>query len=436
MKHHQLTTLQALGFFRRSNDRSKTLGEFQKLHLNYGDIIEIKRPLRVFLINSPKALKHILHDNQDNFPKSPLYKKIEFIFGEGLLSTDGEKWRKSRSSFTPSFSGKSIGHFIQNITNISVKSNDRLLTSLKSSSEVDFNSMISIMSLKVIDDCLFGGVTKGELSFLEESLNTLLKEVVKRLRNPIRGRFPYLYPSNKNITNIIKRIDSICYNVVHNAPKGSPFYQVKSLNNLDQKSLRNEILTLFLAGYETSANAMTWTIYCLLKNPQYISKLRNERNVVLGNKNIDADSLQKMPWLKSIIEESMRLFPPVPSISKMCLKDDIVEGVKIPAGSIIGIHQYIIHRDKRFWDSPNEFKPCRFHEKDYRNTFTYFPYSKGKRACMGDRLANIEMMIFISDFVNKFDFQFSDSFVFKPIFNMTLSNSGGLPLVISERISE
>jgi cytochrome P450 len=210
----------------------------------------------------------------------------------------------------------------------------------------------------------------------------------------------------------------------------------ESGTGMNDEELRDQVMTLFIAGHETTANALAWTLYLLSMHPESERRLFAETEAALGDRPPSPADMDSTPYCQYVIEESMRLYPPVPMISRQALQDDVLGGYHIPAGSEIMLSQYVTHRHPAFWDNPEGFDPERFAppRAEGRPPFAYFPFAGGPRRCIGDNFATLELRLVTPMIVQKYRLQLVSGHPVTPAALLTLRPQNGLPMTIHNRL--
>jgi cytochrome P450 len=198
------------------------------------------------------------------------------------------------------------------------------------------------------------------------------------------------------------------------------------------RQLRDEVMTFLLAGHETTAVALSWTWYLLAKHPEIADRLHAEVTSVLGTRPPSIDDLPKLPLARMVVEEAMRLYPPVWGVGRQALKEDSVGGYRIPAGAVVNLSPWVTHRHPAFWENPDRFDPDRFTAERVRSRprHAYFPFSSGPRLCIGEMFALIEAQIVVAMMMQRYRLALPAGAVVEPEVHLTLRPRGGLPMIV------
>src|SRR5919199_2342556 len=421
--------------------RNKLLREFihnplktlMDIAYTYGDISHFKFGRQhVYSINNPRYIEDILIRNNKNFIKSRGLQVSKRLLGEGLVTSEGEYHDRQRRIIQPAFHPTLIKKYADIMTACAVNMCQRWHDGII----VDIHKEMMHITLEIISKAVLGSEVKLEKD--DEVGNALMvcMEYFNRLLMPfgeLIEKIPIL-PVNKDYQRAKKILDSIVYNMIkehrYNQLKGIQqgdlLYTLLQAQDEEAKirpmndtQLRDEVMTIFLAGHETTANALTWTLYLLSQHPTVADKLYEEIHLVLGNNNDKDNSnsssssnknrvptiedLPKLEYTENVFRESMRLYPPAWTIGRQAINDYKVDKYIIPSGSIILMSQYVMHRNPRYYTDPDLFYPDRWNKevKSHLPRFSYFPFGGGIRGCIGEPFAWMEGILLIATICNQ-----------------------------------
>jgi cytochrome P450 len=373
---------------------------------------------KVLMVNDPEGVRRVLLDNVANYPKNGL--EIEFfsaMFGEGLLSAPGPKWRVHRKVMAPSFGTRTVESYAPAMVD-STLGFSRNWEALPDSAEIDIAEEMKVLTLKIICRTMFSAdadeladLARGALEYTQGSLEFGLLDVlpvigprrIKRAVDAIRAQFT-------NMDSAIYRLISEREKIRDEAPKDFLTRLVAAKDpddgaGLSASEVRDEVITIFMAGHETTAVTMTWVWYLLSQHPDEEAKLHAELDAVLGGRAPTLEDLPKLVYTRMIIEETMRVYPPAPGLSVREAKGaDQVSGFNVSPGLQILISPWILHRHRRLWDEPERFNPMRFSKEasEKRPRFAYLPFGGGPRVCIGATLAITEATVILAVLAQKF----------------------------------
>lgn len=370
-----------------------------KAFREYGDVVRFSfGPMVVHLVASPSGAQQILAENNKNYGKQTRgFKNLRYVLGNGLLTAEGELWKRQRRIAQPGFHRQKIAGFAEAM----VRAAEDCATRLESrrGQTLDVSAEMSRLTLRIVGETLLGHDPSDAADEVGKSLAYLLH--IANLRTGRILEVPPFFPSRENLRfrKALQTLDSVVVRMIHERrrePKDrgdllSMLMHARDSEtgeSMDDRQLRDETMTIFLAGHETTAMAMTFTFLCLARAPQVARELRQELNDVLGGRSATLEDLPKLRFNKMVIQEAMRLYPPAWLISRSVEGPDEVGGYDLPAGSIAFVCPYITHRHPRFWDDPEGFDPRRFEREPPKGA--YYPFGAGPRQCIGSGFAMME----------------------------------------------
>ncbi len=386
----------------------------------YGDICHFKFGRQhIYLLNHPDLIKDVLVTNNHKFVKSRGTQIIKKVVGEGLLTSEGKIHSMQRKAIQPVFNPDRIKAYVDIMANLGLQTSYRW----KDGSEFDIHREMMQLTLAIVSKTLFGSDIEEQKAGQVADAVRVLVEYFNRLRSPFGELFEKLpLPSNRRVQRSKKVLDDIIYKMIsqrRNEPGMDGRVDLLSMllgimqrqsasgeteYEMDDQQVRDQAMTLFLAGHETMANALTWTFYMLSQNPAIERKLLQELEAVVGNVAADESILPsvshipKLTYTETVFRESMRLYPPAWALGRKTLQDYEAAGYTIPAGSVVIMSQYLMHRDRRYYDQPDSFVPERWLSEGIARLprFSYFPFGGGPRSCIGEPFAWTEGILMIA----------------------------------------
>jgi len=383
------------------------VAEYIKTYGDYSLIKPVSRSNNTVLINDPDGVKHILVKNHENYVKGPGFERVKMLLGNGIIVSDGAYWRKQRRMIQPAFSRKHIESFtnvMQSVNNIWVKDWQK-----KAENEdiVDITDEMSRLSLEIILRCLFG----DDLDKLihqqgENPFSILTDDLTRDMQLVIR--FRALKKLVQQLINERRETDKKYYDFLDAFINAD---EKDSNKGMSDEEIIDEVMTLIIAGHETSANTLNWVWYELSQNKEVENKFHDEIERVASGDVPAFDELANLKYCKQIIEETLRLYPPVWLYSRTALEDDNVGGYDIPAGTNVFFTPYFIHRHTQHWSEPEQFNPANFSEEQVKNRhkFAFIAFSAGARRCIGDYFSIVEMQIHLATMAKKFRLECVDT---------------------------
>jgi cytochrome P450 len=384
-----------------------------------------------YLVFSPEDSKYILQENHRNYGRSPAFEVLKIFLGNGLLTSDGDFWRRQRRLAQPAFHRQKLAALTQTMIAETADWVDEL-KKLDRTKPVNMSQAFMDVTMRIVCKTLFSSDTANQLDGLSSALDSLNRLANKRLLSPIRFPMHWPTPANRRFRQSVVLVDSFIYGVI-NQRRQHPLEaeqrddllgmllsaeDEETGERMSDKQLRDECVTIFSAGHETTAVSMAWTIQLLTQHPDVLTRLRAESRAVLGDDQLPhPDAFRSLTYTLQVIQESMRLYPPAWIMSRRAYQDDQVGSYRIPAGDTALVCPYLLHRDPDNWPDPNRFDPERFAPggpKERLHAYAYLPFGGGPRLCIGNQFALMEMQILLAMLVRKFDLKAANERLVKP----------------------
>jgi cytochrome P450 len=400
--------------------------------------------LHVYHINHPDLIRQMLVDESEKFEKAKFIKRgFAPLAGEGLLTSDGDLWRRQRRLIQPAFQPKHLAAYGE----VMATHARRLADSFKDGETRDIHFEMMTLTLGVVVKNLFG----FDIDEDGDRLGALMTDVLDATNSRLITAFPIptWVPTPRNIRErrAIKALDLILQRMIHarrtaTAPPDDDLLgrllaarDEESGAGMSDRQLRDEMMTLFLAGHETTANALTWTIYLLSQHPDVADRLGRELDTVLEGRAPTAADVSKLTYTEMVIRESMRLYPPAPGFAREPIEDVTLAGYTVPKGSLVSVITTALHRDKRFFADPDQFDPERFAAgwMDRIPRYAYLPFGGGPRVCIGNNFAMMEARLILATLAQRYRFTLAPGQEVKAIQLVTLRPKGGLRVTLCRR---
>ena len=339
----------------------------------------------VYVVSDPEHVDHVLRINWRNYKKGQAIKRIGLLLGNGLMVSEGEFWKSQRRMIQPAFHDKAIGALINVISAANIALLKKWKESAQEKESVNITSDISHMVLKVVLISIFG----DDYDQVAPHFNILSDESARNLQFAQRFR-----PLGKIVSEVAgqrRKQNRTATDILGMLMEAR---DTKSQTMPDSQLVR-EIMTLIVAGHETTASTLNWAWYLLSKSAEVEEKLSSELNAVPGTGSPETGDLERFVYTRQVIEETLRLYPAGWLMTRAALKNDRLGDYLVPAGTEIYISPYLIQRHPAFWEAPDRFNPDRFgpDESRTRHPMTMLPFSAGPRKCIGESFARIEMQI-------------------------------------------
>ncbi len=378
------------------------LGFFMRMTEDYGDIVRLKLgPKTFYLVNHPDGLKQVLQDNNRNYRKG--YDQAKPLIGEGLVSSEGEFWRRQRRLVQPLFHRRRIGGFAETMIASSYEQLQGWSEMVGQSQPIDLAAEMSRLTQKIIAKTMFSTDVGDQTDALLEAFDIGLQYFNQQLFNPIPFLDRLPTPTNIRFRRALKLLDGVMFDLIEER-KRAPVERDDLLGlllkvrdadtgeGMSDQQIRDEVLTIFFAGHETTAATLAWAWYLLANHPDAAKRLYQEVDRVLGDRRPTPEDYEALQYTRGVIQESMRLFPPAWMFARQAIEPDIICGYHIPAGAALFLCPYTTHRHPDFWDRPNEFDPTRFEPavSQDRHRMAYVPFGAGPRLCIGRDFSLLE----------------------------------------------
>ncbi|MBN8220351.1 MAG: cytochrome P450 [Spirochaetes bacterium] len=417
---------------------------FAGLAAKYGDVVRFTVFGReALLFSDPELIKEVLIAQPKNFRKSRGLQLAKALLGDGLLTSEGDLHKRQRKLASPAFAKSRMGKYGDEMVRITREQ----AAGYAAGETVDANQLMMRLTLAIVNKTLFDADVTGDAPKVAAALEVILNNM-DRLLNPFTEIMNMLpLPSTLRLREATESLNTIVYRIIAER-RASPEDRGDLLSifmaaqdeeadgaRMTDKQIRDECLTLFIAGHETTANALAWTLYLLAKNPEWVTKARAEIKAVTGGSSLTATHFPQLKILYRIFAEALRLYPPAWTISREASVDTQVGGYDIAAGTTVVMSQWVMHRHPRYWPDANAFDPDRFlpENEATRPKFAYFPFGGGPRQCIGDQFAWMEGVLILAVLLEKFTPQLTAPGYEADIHPMiTLRPRGGMPLVFAK----
>ena len=396
----------------------------------YGDFVPFRLgKLRMLLVNDPEAIREVLVTKNDAFTKSPALRNAKVTLGEGLLTSEGDFHRRQRRLSQPAFHPQRVTSYADAMARFA----DEMVGAWRDGETVDLHEEMMEVTLRVVAKTLFDAELPADIEQIGEAMDVLVK-MFSRATHPfgqLLNRLPL--PSNFRFLKSLSLVHGIIDRFIaeHRAAgvdRGDLLSMLMRARDagggevtvdggegdgagMTDKQLRDEIFTLFTAGHETTANALTFTWYLLGRHPEVESKLHEEVDRVLAGRAPTADDVDGLPYTRAVLSESMRLYPPAWIVTRQAKHDVDVAGRRVPAGQVIMMSQWVTHHDERWWPQPDSFRPERWlaEPEVERPRYAYFPFGGGARSCIGEFFARMEATLIIAAVARHWRMQLVDA---------------------------
>jgi len=423
--------------------RRNPLGFLQNLTLKYGDFVAFRITNRqMFFANHPDYIRDVLVTQNSNFGKGRALEKAKRILGSGLLTSEGEAHHRQRRLVLPAFHRQRIASY----GTVMVEHASRMADDWQEGMPVDISHEMTRLTLGIVAKTLFDADVGKEADEIGEAMTVML-EMFHLLMYPFAEVLEKLpLPMVRRYERMRLRLDSTIYRIINERRKsGVDRHDLLSMLLLAQDEddggkmtdaqVRDEAMTLFLAGHETTANALSWTFYLLSQNPVAEANLHAELDEILGSRAPTIEDVARLQYTEKVVSESMRLFPPAWGIGRRSLVDQRIGPYRVPADSIVLLSPFVTQRDPRFFSEPDQFRPERWTAewKSSLPPFSYFPFGGGPRRCIGESFAWAEAILLLATLCQRWRVRLDQSKTVEPQALFTLRPRGGIRTRIERR---
>ncbi|HEX3570534.1 MAG TPA: cytochrome P450 [Acidobacteriaceae bacterium] len=419
------------------------LGTFTQWSRTYGDIFYYRFLHRhVYFFNHPDLIKEVLVTQALKFRKGDVVRANRRVFGNGLLSNEGASWLEQRRLIQPAFHRSRIDIYAETM----VSYTQRMATSWRPGEVRDFHQDMMRLTLEIVSLALFSVEIASHEDRFAVALNTLmqLSSGGRMLLPEVFRRIPTR--ENRRYDRAIRELDEIVYSIIGTRQTNAHADRNDLLSTLmdaqyddgssmSVQQLRDEVMTLLLAGHETTAVSLSWVWFLLSQHTEVEQQLWSEIDRVLNGRAPTVQDISRLPHTERIVREAMRLYPPAWAIVRTAIADAEIGGYTIPAGANVIMSQWVTHRDPRFYDQPDEFLPDRWLEDRHisKPRFAYFPFGGGPRICIGSSFAMTEAVLVLVTIAQRWQARLASPTPPEPVPGITLRPRNGLKIYVLSR---
>jgi cytochrome P450 len=430
-----------LGVMREFNN--DTLGFITRCR-EYGDVVRTRfLYVHAYFLYNPEDIEAVLTTNAKSFRKAQSLRSPFFarLVGNGLVTSEGEFWRRQRRLAQPAFHRQRISSY----GDVMVEYTQRSMSNWRVSDVLDISREMTRLTLEIVVKTLFN----ADVSKDADHVRAMLSEVVKpfasqaTLKWILDNRLPT--PGHRRYFNAVAEIDRIVFRIISER-RASSFDEGDLLSMLLQAQdddgsqmtdaqLRDEVMTLFLAGHETTALALSWSWYLLATHPNAERKFHAELDQVLQGRLPSVDDMPKLTYTEMIARETMRLYPPAYAVGREALEEIEIGGFRVPKGSQVFAFQWVTHRDERYFDNPEAFDPDRWtsERSEKLPKYAYFPFGGGPRQCIGNYFAMMEIMLLLATIGQRFKFSLAPDHKVEVLPVLSLRPKDGIKVIANVR---
>ena len=438
----------------RGNPLLGSMRDFQRDKLGfirgltcYGDVARYRTAhLAWYQINHPDGVRRVLQENNRNYGKGAL--TLGFfkpVVGEGLLTSEGALWLRQRRLIQPVFHRRSVASFGSLMTDETLAMLERWRPAIEGGEPLDVPAEMARLTLDIVTKALFHAHVGEEPEVIGRAINTIVEDLGFRFEVPFYPPQRVPTPRNRRFRAAMRTVDRAVYSIIAGRRRDGENQEdllALLMGTRDEETgevmgdnqLRDEVMTLFLAGHETTANALSWALYLISTHPQVEGRLREELDGVLGeDRRVPTiGDLPNLAYTRMVVDETLRLYPPAWITNRQAIAEDEILGHRIPAGSFVTLSPYVLHRHPDFWEDPDAFDPERFAPGggNGRPRFAYFPFGGGPRQCIGQSMALVEAQLVLATILGRCRLRPVSDVPVEPQALATLRPDGGLPMIV------
>lgn len=416
-------------------------------------VVQGKGPLGfATAVNAPAGVRRVLVENAANYRKDALQRRVLAPgLGEGLLTAEGESWRVARRTLAPLFTPRQVATLAEPMRDVIHRRIERLARR-RAGAIVRIDQQMTVLTFEILAETLFSNAIPGGPDAFADAI-TLYFNTLGRLHPFDLLDFPTWIPRigrgevgpalrffNDQVAAIVAARRALMATPGAAVPRDLLTLLLEASDpetgkGLSEAEVAANIITFISAGHETTANALTWAIFLVQGHPQVRDRLEAEADAAFAASGSALDLIERLPFTRAVVDEALRLYPPVPTMSREAIADDVVCGVHVPKGSLVLIAPYVLHRHRRLWDAPDLFQPERFlgGNRDAIDRYQFIPFGAGPRVCIGAGFAVQEAVLALAAFSRTLRVRLVPGAEVEPVQRVTLRPKGGMPMAVHRR---
>jgi cytochrome P450 len=420
------------------------LGFYVRCAREYGDVVPVRLgPSRGLLIYHPDAIDEVLITRNRDFIKSPGIRLLRRLLGDGLFVSEGDLWLRQRRLMQPAFHRQRVAAYGEIMADYAV----HRASGWHDGAVLDIHEEMTSLTRDIVAKTLFDADVSEEARIIGDATQIATEYFSKRLGSLLQLVPPWLpTPANVRLQRAIRQLDAVVFRMIadrrHNIGERGDLLSIllqaqdaDDDSRMSDRQVRDEVMTLFLAGHETTAVALSWTWYLLARYPEVDARLAEELRVVLAGRSPMVTHLPALRYTEMVVMESMRLYPPAYGIARQVAKPTEVAGHPMGAGAFVIIPTWVVHRDARWFDEPEEFRPERWDRDGARSLprFAYLPFGGGSRQCIGNTFAMMEAVLILAAIAQRFRLALASGQRVVPAPSITLRPEPGIRMHVERR---
>ncbi|MGV3624539.1 MAG: cytochrome P450 [Archangium sp.] len=411
--------------------------------LSHGPVTKLPLPtLDAYVLGTRQLAEHVLVTNVKNYVKQTRgYDMLRIALGNGLVTSEGNFWKRQRRIAQPAFHRERLAGFGEVMT----RAASEMVDAWQPGAPFDFAHEMMRCTLRIVGETLLSSDVTNDADGVGQALTVALEHLIHRTLHPLAA--PEWVPTGENraFKKALQKLDDVVLGVIAERRTGG--VQKNDLlamlmesrdpetgEGMTDAQLRDEVMTIFLAGHETTANVLSWAMLLLGTHSQVEAKLLQEIDTVLQGRAPTMADVGRLPYSLHVIKEAMRLYPPVWTLGRTVVEDEVVDGWRLKKGALVFVSPWALHRHPEYWEAPNEFRPERWTVDDPRRAHgAYLPFSMGQRKCIGDSFAIVEAQLVLVTILQRMQMKLVADQSFEPEPLITLRPKNGVMVMVSKR---
>jgi cytochrome P450 len=423
------------------------LGFLMRAAAGYGDVARYRLGNITFhQVNHPDGVQRVLQDNHHNYIKGDLFDIIRQLAGGGLFTSEGELWLRQRRLMQPAFHRSRIAGFGEIMTGRTLDMLAQWQQRADPGQPLDVAEELTGLTMAIISETMFGARLEADTRAIGQAIDLLLADINFRFQIPFYPSLRWPTLRNRRALAAMRTVDDVVLGIVDQRRRGGEerddllgmlmeARDEETGQGMAGKQLRDEVVTIFVAGHETTAVALTWAFYLLSQHPDMEARLHAELAEVLDGRTPGVADVPNLRFTRMVIDETLRLYPPAWITNRQAVAEDEVCGYRIPAGAVVGISPYVMHHLPAYWPDPERFDPQRFapDAAQERPRFAYMPFGGGPHQCIGNSFALLEATLILSTVAQRYRLRLPAGAVVTPKPQSTLRPAGGMAMLLEAR---
>lgn len=413
----------------------------------YGDVVHLGGfgSQRFYFVSHPRDIEHVWKTHSRNYVRGSNFQMLKPLGGNGLFLNEGEPWKTQRRLLQPAFHVHRLMGMVDTINASTSAMLERWRRDLVPGMPFDLEHEMMDLLIEISAKTLFGTEVAGDADTVHHGITTAFSILHRKVLSPMPLPWWVPVPENRRFLKAIASLDEVVYRIIEERRRSgvegndvlSTLLSVRDEdgNPMPDRQIRDEVVTMLVAGHESTGTSLAWTLYLLSRYPSVMRQVEEELNEVLGGRTPGFQDLPNLKYLAMVLKEGLRLYPPFWMLTRTPLQDDELSGHRIPAGSILMFSSYVTHRRPEFWPNPEAFDPERFlpEECEGRPPFAYFPLGGGPRVCIGSRLAEMQSLLVLGAVLQRYGLHALPGKRVEPAAMLSLRPKGGLWMTMHER---